>query len=251
MHNATMLPPSPEAQREKAEAYLDYFSRYTTYRHRQQNEYLRWLNAKPQITVSQTIDFFNFWYPVSRHQPQILLRIAAAFPDWSDRKLLMANYLEEDGQIGDGHDPHYVLLKHLINNLGGTLRPDPVAQALVTDFQHSQSIATPGHAVGSLAAIEHPALDISDYFRLLTKNAGRTELLTRDPYLAIHVHAEPHHIIWSHGRALEWLGDTHRQARHGFTGGDIINTFERTMRFWTIFWAHAFKRLGYRADTPA
>lgn len=191
---------------------------------------------------------FNFWYPVSRHQPQILLRIAAAFPDWSDRKLLMANYLEEDGQLGDNQHPHYVLLEQLINALGGTLSPDPTAEALVLDFQRSQVFPTPGHAVGYLAAIEHPALDISDYFRSLTERAGRAELLTRDPYLTIHVHVEPHHIIWSHGRALEWLGNTELQVRYAFASEDVIGTFERAMLFWTTFWALAFRRLGYREE---
>ena len=58
--------------------------------------------SKPLLEPDAMYRFFNYWYPVSRHQPQILLRIAAAYPDWTDRGLIMQNYWEEDGQGQNG-----------------------------------------------------------------------------------------------------------------------------------------------------
>src|SRR4051812_30678428 len=125
----TDVPATLAEQQAKAEGFLDRFSQFTTYRHRGANPYLSWLNSSPSLQSDAMYRFFNFWYPVSRHQPQILLRIAAAYPDWKDRRLIIKNYIEEDGMLRDGDDPHYDLLEALIKKLGGKLDVDPEAEA--------------------------------------------------------------------------------------------------------------------------
>lgn len=241
----TAVPKTPRAQREKAEAYLNRFSTYTTYKHRGVNPYLRWLKSKPRLLPGAMYRFFNYWYPVSRHQPQILLHIAAAYPQWADRRLLINNYIEEDGMLKEGDQPHYDLLEELIEKLGGRLDVDPQAEALVSAFHRTLNTMKPGQATGYVAAIEHPALDISDYFQHITRLAGRAELLKSDPYLFIHVAVEPRHIIWSHGNALDWMEDLEKQQREGYSADEVIGAFQAAMAFWDEFWQLAFQKLGY------
>ncbi|HEX3096024.1 MAG TPA: hypothetical protein VHQ20_02805 [Patescibacteria group bacterium] len=246
MNAFTVVPDGLLAQQEKAEGYLNLFSKFTLYKHRKLNPYLDWLLSGPDLDPDAMCLFFNFWYPVSRHQPQILLRFAAAFPDWHDRKLIMGNYLEEDGLVNVGDDPHYVLLEQLIVKLGGKLNVDPQAEELVNEFHKSLDRMTPAQAIGYLAAIEHPALDISDYFQLLTRLAGREDLLETDPYLYIHVKVEPKHIIWSHGNALSWMEDEQKQLAEGYTRSEVVSAFQNAMSFWDNFWKLAFQKLGYK-----
>src|SRR5687768_16892891 len=92
----TVLPVTLKERQQKAESYLDLFSKFTSYKHRGLNPYLNWLKSNPELKPEVVYRFFNFWYPVSRHQPQILWRIAAAYPDWSDRHLILFNAIEED-----------------------------------------------------------------------------------------------------------------------------------------------------------
>jgi len=191
--------------------------------------------------------FFNYWYPVSRHQPQILLRIAAAYPEWKDRQLVIKNYIEEDGMVKAGHEPHYVLLEKLIVKLGGKLDVDPQAEELVSSFHGTLNAMTPAQATGYVAAIEHPALDISDYFQKITFLKGRSDLLASDPYLYIHVDVEPSHIIWSHGNALDWMEDEKKQARDGYKKEEVVEAYQNAMSFWDRFWRLAFDKLGYRS----
>jgi hypothetical protein len=241
----TSLPATLSEQQAKAESYLDRFSQFTSYKHRARNPYLKWLNSNPPLSRTSMYRFFNYWYPVSRHQPQILLRIAASYPEWSDRALIMKNYLEEDGMRQENHDPHYVLLERLIVKLGGQLDVDPEAEALVAAFHRSIIAMTPAQATGHVAAIEHPALDISDYFQQITRLSGRSDLSATDPYLYLHVDVEPKHIIWSHGNALDWMEDKVKQNREGFTAEDVIGAYRSTMAFWDEFWQLAFTKLGY------
>lgn len=245
----TLIPETLEAQQVKAEGYLDWFSKLTVYKHRRYNPYLTWLHSKPQLEPDAMYRFFNYWYPVSRHQPQILLRIAAAYPEWKDRRLIMSNYIEEDGMARPGDNPHYDLLEQLIMKLGGKLDVDPQAEELVSAFHRSLGEMTDAQATGYVAAIEHPALDISDYFQQITRLRGRKDLLTTDLYLSIHVDVEPKHIIWSHGNALDWMEDKEKQQRQGYTEREVVKAFQNAMSFWDEFWKLAFHKLGYNPST--
>ncbi len=242
----TAVPATLGAQIAKAEGFLDHFGQYTAYNHRDRNPYLKWLRTKPKLPSDVMYRFFNYWQPVSRHQPQILLSVAGAYPKWADRKLIMMNYLEEDGMVNSGDEPHYDLLEKLLVKLGGKLEVDPQAEALVASFHRSIVGMTAAQATGYVAAIEHPALDISDYFTTLARIADREELLKSDPYLSIHVDVEPRHIIWSHGNALDWMQDKERQSREGYDTDEVTDAFKHAMNFWDGFWALAFEKLGYQ-----
>lgn len=243
----TSLPKTLKKRQMKAESFLDWFSQFTNYRHRGLNQYLNWLKSKPKLEPDVVYRFFNFWYPVSRHQPQILFKIAAAYPEWADRKLIHDNLVEEDGHAKLGDQPHYDLLEELIIKLGGRLNVDPEAEEIVSRFHKSLERMTPAQATGYVAAIEHPALDISDYFTTITTLCGYPELLESDPYLSIHVDVEPNHIIWSHGNALDWMEDVEKQKMEGYSRIEVIEAFQNAMSFWDDFWSLAFKKLGYRA----
>ena len=241
----TSLPKTLKERQLKAESYLDWFSQFTNYKHRALNPYLIWLTSNPKLSSDVVYRFFNFWYPVSRHQPQILFRIAAAYPEWKDRKLIHDNLVEEDGHAKPGDYPHYDLLEELIIKLGGKLNIDPEAEALVSNFHKSLDRMTPAQATGYVAAIEHPALDISDYFITITSLCGYPELLETDLYLSIHVDVEPNHIIWSHGNALDWMENVEMQTKEGYSRLEVIEAFQNAMSFWDDFWNLAFKKLGY------
>lgn len=229
----------------KAESLLDTFSEYTDYRHSAHNPYRQWLASNPVLTPEQVFSFLSYWYPVSRHQPQILLRCTSAFPEWSDRKLMMQNYLEEDGMVKDGHEPHYDLLQRLMKKLNPTFEADmrfrgnPEADAKVSSFHELFHSMTPAEATGYVAAIEHPALDISYYFNKIIDLCGRKDLLTSDLYLTIHVDVEPDHIIWSHGNALRYIEEGRKD--------EVIGAFQKAMTFWVSFWDKAFTKLNYQA----
>jgi len=232
-----------ERKLKKAIALLNTFSEFTEYQHGPRNPYLKWLGTNPALTRAQVIRFLCFWYPVSRHQPQILLKIAAAYPNWADRRLIMLNYWEEDGMAKPGDSPHYDLLEALIEKMGGKLKIDRQADKLVTQFHKTLDRMTPAQATGYVAAIEHPALDISAYFRTIIRLCGHRKLLTTDPYLTIHVDVEPDHIIWAHGNAL-------RHMKTDSTG-EILDAYQKAMSFWEEFWSLAFTRLNYPGNRAA
>jgi hypothetical protein len=169
----------------------------------------------------------------------------SAYPDWSDRHLIYLNWVEEDGMVKEDDNPHYDLHENLIVSLGGKLDVDPEADEIVTKFHKSIQGMTPAEATGYVAAIEHPALDISDYFITMTKQYGDPKLLTTDPYLYIHVDVEPRHLIWSHGNALDWMEDEEKMERLNYRKQDVIDAFTHAMSFWNKFWALAFAKLGY------
>ena len=104
---------------------------------------------------------------------------------------------------------------------------------------------TPAQATGYVAAIEHPALDISDYFITITTLCGFSELLVTDDYLKIHIDVEPNHIIWSHGNALSWMDDQEKMYQMKYTKEEITDGFTHAMSFWDNFWKAAFSKLGY------
>ena len=230
---------SLKERQDRAIALLDHFSEFTEYEHGTRNPYLRWLSSNPPLTPEAVVDFLNFWYPVSRQQPQILLHVAASYPNWNDRKKIMLNYLEEDGMLQPGHQPHYVHLEKLIKKIGGRLAIDPEADALVSKFHGALAAMTPAEATGYVAAIEHPALDISGYFRSIIGLCGFANLLESDFYLRIHVDVEPDHILLSHGNALSHMANDSK--------GEILRAFQSAMTFWQQFWKLAFVRLGYPA----
>lgn len=228
---------SLDERKKRAESLLDTFSKFTEYKHSSHNPYRRWLESNPDLTPEKIVKFLCFWYPVSKYQPQILLSVAASYPDWKDRKLIMMNYIEEDGMGKEGDEPHYDLLEKLIKKLGGKLEVDKEAEKLLEEFHKMLFNMTPAQATGFVAAIEHPALDISYYFNKIIELGGFGELLKTDIYLTIHVDVEPDHIIWSHGNALHHMQNGSKK--------DIVDSFQRGMSFWQEFWRLAFNKLNY------
>ena len=239
----TLEEPILAAKRQKALALLDHFSTFTDYRHGKDNPFLKWLALEPTLSVRDVVTFFNFWYPLSRRQPQILLRCAAEHSEQADRKLIMLNYREEDGLVKLGDQPHYSLLEKLILKLGGELHPDEKGQALMNSLFNwiTKTVSTPAEASGVLGGLEHPALDISWYFRRTVTLCGFPELLRTDPYLTIHVAVEPDHIIWSHGNAMRYL--------EGSQKAEFLKTYQKVMSFWQEFWPQAFAKLGYQPES--
>ena len=229
-----------EEDLEEAGLVLDEFAGYSAYRHGKANPHLKWLTSVERLPAVRVIDFLNFWYPVSRHQPQILLLCASAFPERDDRRHIIEwNYLEEDGLAKTSHDAHYDLLAQLITKLGGLVEPSPVSERLVSDFhQELWRGLSPAAAAGTLAGIEHPALDISEYFRNSVKACGHEPLLETDPYLTIHVVVEPRHIIDTHGTAQTYMKRSQKERR------EVIAAFREVTMFWKKFWAKAFVVLG-------
>ena len=63
----TSLPATLKERQQKAESYLDLFSKWgNNYKHRGLNPYLKWLKSNPKLDLDFVYRFFNFWYPVSR-----------------------------------------------------------------------------------------------------------------------------------------------------------------------------------------
>lgn len=248
-----------ESRQKEANALLDFFGQFTAYKHGKNNPYLEWLDSRLEkfyrtdsrsaISGADVVKFMNFWYPISRHQPQILLRCAAAMSDREEqRKIVMGNYEEEMGFNHEGNDAHYTLLEQLMLKVGGKedgrLNVPEESERMVTAYHNmiDQHATNPSRAMGMLAAIEHPALDISGYFHKLIELAGKSFLLQEDPYLVIHVDVEPNHILLSHGTAQDYMGRSEKQRQ------EVLEGFKTTMQFWEEFWPQAFKTVGY---TPA
>ena len=136
-----------------------------------------------------------------------------------------------------GDDPHYDLLEQLINRLGGPIVHDAEAEAITAKFHNSLGLMTAAEATGVLAGVEHPALTISWYLHRMIELCGATELLAADPYLTIHVRVEPEHIIWAHGKGVDYLATDERET--------VIRAFRQVMAFWEEYWPLAFSRLNY------
>lgn len=226
----------PEVNVAEATMLLDTFAEFSTYKHGPRNPHLAWLRSVDRLKPEQVSKFYNYWYPVSRRQPQILLKCAAAYPDQPDREQIMNNYLEEDGLVHPGDNPHYDLLEMLINKIGGSLNVDPEAQQILNEmYERIPMPLTAASASGVLAGLEHPALDISAYFHETIARSGFPELLDKDIYLTIHVTVEPHHIIWSHKTALRYIQQGQKD--------EVVSAFRQVMDFWVHFWEIGFSRL--------
>jgi hypothetical protein len=244
-------------EQQQAKALLDRFSGYAAgYKHGVNNPYLKWLLTNPVLTIKQVVNFLCFWYPVSRHQPQMLLQLMALFPRWNDRKKVFWNWVEEDG-MGQGQEPHYYLLQQLIHKLDNNFKVDykvvkddglveindkykgdNQANEVVTKFHDTlYKKMSSAEVSGLIAAIEQPALDISAYFNKLVELCGRPDLLKSDLYLLIHCEVEPAHIVWSHGTAEQYMKNGKK--------AEVVNSFYNTMQFWNEFWKIAFTKLGY------
>lgn len=246
-------------RQQQANRLLDRFAAYTAYRHGSSNRYIKWLESKPTLTVDQVVRFLMFWYPVSRHQPQILLQCMVNFSRWNDRLSVLPNWFEEDG-MGPGQDPHYFLLQELIKKLDPSFEldkkivrdngsvslddqyeGDPESNATVSAFHDKlYRKLSAAEVSGLIAAIEHPALDISAYFNKVVALCGRHDLLETDTYLLIHIDVEPDHIIASHSKAVEYI-------MRGKTD-EVVGIFREATEFWCGFWAKAFEKLGYSAS---
>lgn len=227
-----------QSQVAEANRLLDFFATYTTYRHGARNPYLIWLRGLSALDPVRVAQFYCYWYPVSRRQPQMLLRCAAAYPDRADReRVIVGNYLEEDGLIRAGDDPHYDLLEELIHKIGGRLTRNRQSSRRIDHLYRNLADIAPAEASGALAAIEYPALDISAYFHETIARSGHERLLSTDPYLTIHVRVEPSHIISSHRTALHYM----KMGR----GRQVLAGFRRVMAFWQEFWPAAFAKLQY------
>jgi len=220
----------------QAAQFLDTFAQYTDYQHGEQNPYLARLNGVQTLSRDRALEFLCIWYSFSRRTPQILLSCAAAYPDQPSRKQLMANYLEEDGLTGEGHEPHYDLLVHLIEKMGGTLVLNERAESIIEHFMSLLPGMSEARATGFVSGFEHPALDITLILMEVVKKAGFPELLDTDPYLRIHVQVEPSHIIWAHGKCLPYIRDRHTRV-------EAVRGFTDVMGFWRAFWNLAFERL--------
>lgn len=209
------------------------------------NPHLRWVQTRSHLNVEDVVQFFNAWRPLSRHQPQILLLLASAFPEHADRKpFIKRNYLDEDG-IEDGMDPHYELLDQLIRKLGGVPAVLPRSEAIMTQFhQDLWRPTTPARSAGLLAGIEAPALEISSFFQEVVSRSGFPELLSTDPYLRIHTVVEFVHIVDTHETALRHIDQGPQQRE------EVLTAFKEVMSFWCAFWDAAWQDLK-AATAPA
>jgi hypothetical protein len=230
-----------EERQQGAEKLLQYFSQFTNYQHGDNNLYRRWLNDVKTIEHEKAISFLCQWYQISRRQSQILLLCASSFPNHAEQDEIHDNYGEEAGVLHKGDMPHYRFLELMIEKLGGKLMIDKKAEQMNLDFfdMLRDMKMTEAEAIGALAAIEHPALDISAYLHRIVELCGRADLMKTDFYLMVHVDVEPIHILLAHGKALKYMEKSEKDRQ------EVIGAFRRVMDFWQGFWPFAFSTLGY------
>ena len=233
--------PSPE-DRERSNLLLERFSAITGYRPGDRNPGLRYLHSIESLTPEQVVAFLNFFYLVSVGQPGLLFLMMSALKDHKDRGRVFPNVAEEDGWANPGDDPHFVLLERLIKKLGGRVEPPKTARDIVEPFYDGLPRPTAAEAVGIIAGVEHPGMDISKFLRRMVSLAGFASLLPRDPYLYIHADVEDLHVLWSHSHAEEYM-DRGPEEREG-----VLRGFRRAMSFWDGFWPPAFATLGAPLD---
>lgn len=222
----------------EVDSHLSWASAFCGCQHGEQNPYISWLLTLQELSRDQAIRFLCTWYPVSRHQPQVLLAVAAAFDDWEDRRKIFPNYVEEDGLAHPDHEPHYSLLEHLISKVGGRLQMNPRSELMARAFRRNLGNMSEPFAKGILAGVEHPALDISAMLHHILRLAGFSHLLSTDPYTVIHVTVERDHIA-----------DSHEMARLAMyeSETEVLAGFHKAMEFWSTFFPLIFKELGFRA----
>lgn len=224
---------------EHAQQLLNVFSSFPPYYpHGSDDPHLRWLRSLTYLPLGQVIRFFNAWRPLSRHQPQLLLLMASVFDDPLIQKRIVKGNAEEEGGWNEGHDPHWVLLDHLIKKLGGTPVVVGRSEEIMNRFQEGlRRPMSEAAAAGILAGIENPALDISAYFQEIVRCSGFRHLIDEDLYLSIHVKVEPGHIVDSHELALQYMREG-REER-----AEVLSAFADVMNFWSGFWTAAFNDL--------
>jgi hypothetical protein len=211
---------------------------YPGWRHGAQNEHWQWLFGIPCLEVRHVIAFFNAWRPLSKHQPQVLLLLASAFPDQEDQRRIIENNFREEAGMQAGHDPHHKLLDDLIRKLGGQPTVVHRSESIMSAFHNGLYQPTsPARSAGLLAGIENPALDISSFFREVVRRSGFEELLVTDLYLDIHTKVEPIHIVDTHEIAQDHMAQGTQQRE------EVITAFREVMTFWSEFWSAAFDDL--------
>ncbi|HYR29312.1 MAG TPA: iron-containing redox enzyme family protein [Thermoanaerobaculia bacterium] len=215
------------------------FSQFPPYpRHGLDDPHLATLITLHDLPLDRVIQFFNAWRPLSAHQPQILYLLTAAFPEQRDRKRMNElNIRDEDG-YKRGHQPHVALLDHLIVTLGGTPVVHERTEKIMNAFHDGLwRPTTAARSAGLAAGIEHVAMQISRYFREVVRLSGFPELVTTNPYLAIHVVVEPQHIADTHEIALRYM-------EQGFAErAEVLAAFEEVLTFWANFWNATFEEL--------
>jgi Iron-containing redox enzyme len=230
--------PTRNVEERAAELQEEFLQYYPEWRHGQANEHYQSLRRMDSLAVNRAIAFFNAWRPLSRHQPQILLLLASAFPEQADQKvIILGNYMEEAG-MWKGHDPHPKLLDDLILKLGGTPAVVDRSERIMNEFHNGLwRLTSPARAAGLLAGVESPALEISAFFREVVSLSGFPHLIDKDDYLKIHVRVEPEHIVDTHEMALRYMAQGVRER------DEVLDGFREVMKFWSAFWAAAFDDL--------
>ncbi len=241
----TSMPRTLDGKRKKAERYMSLLETLVKFRCDDRNPYLVWLRQQNKIDLRFFVDFVNWWYWLSRFQPQTLWRIMSVFPDRSEQADILPNAEEESGLRGKNHQPHWWHLEALIKKLGGKLKPDPESEKMLREFLHLLDSATPAQAIGYIASIEFPGTTISSYFTTLITQIGKPKFLESDFYIKVHTLVEYEHIVKSAGSMLLWMHDKERQKKYRYKPEEIVEAFQKGMLFWEIFWKNGFEKLGY------
>ncbi|MBK6589370.1 MAG: hypothetical protein IPG22_13850 [Acidobacteria bacterium] len=246
LRNFTLIPRTLHAQRQKAEGYIQQFSDRAPFIADDNNPYLRWLGEKEKIDREFFFEFVNWWFWLSRFQPQTLWRLMSIFPDQEDQAEIFPNAIEESGLRKKLHQPHWWHLERLVESLGGSLKPDRESEAMLQEFMRLLDSASEAQAIGYLGAIEYPGLVISKFFTTLMTKLGRSDLVKDDFYCRVHSRVEFSHVVKSVGSMLVWINDKERQRNKGYEPMDVVYAFENGMRWWEAFWSQGFRKLGYR-----
>jgi hypothetical protein len=239
------MPRTLEGKRKKAERYMKILETLVKFRCDDRNPYLIWLRQHKKINLKFFFSFANFWYWLSRYQPQTLWRIMSVFPDRAEQAEVLPNAIEESGLRAKHHQPHWWHLERLIEKLGGKLKPDSESEKMLRDFLHLLDKATPAQAIGYISSIEFPGTTISSYFTTLITQVGKPEMIKSDFYIKVHTLVEYEHIVKSAGSMLLWMHDKERQRKYGYKPDEVVKAFQQGMLFWEVFWKKGFGKLGY------
>lgn len=241
----TSIPKTLKGKKKKAEGYMKLLEQLVSFRCDDRNVHLSWLEDHKEIDLKFFFKFVNYWYWLSRYQPQTLWRIMSVFPDKEEQAEVLPNAIEESGLRKKGHQPHWWHLIKLIEKLGGKIKPDTESEQMLKEFLHLLDTATPAQAIGYISSIEFPGTTISSYFTTLITRVGKPEMIKSDFYIKVHTLVEYEHIIKSAGSMLLWMHDKERQKKYNYKPEEIVEAFQRGMEFWEGFWDKGFKKLGY------
>jgi hypothetical protein len=243
--NYTSIPRTLQGRKEKAERYVLEFEKRIRFKSGERNLHLMWLKENRKINRKFFFSFVNWWFWLSRFQPQTLFRLMSVFPEQEDQAEIFPNAIEESGLRKKGHQPHWWHLERLVDKLGGKLKPDRESEVMLKEFLHLLDSATPAQAIGYMAAIEFPGLLISEYFTTLITKIGKADMIESDFYIQVHTRVEYSHVIKAVGSMLLWMEDKERQKRYGYKPTEIEEAFQRGMQWWFVFWRKGFHKLGY------